>query len=82
MLVSPSVHRLVTAVGYYGLSLSLTSLAGDKYLTLFIGGCVELPAYCAAVFILNRSGTRRRRRPVAVGVWHELSLQLISFTTI
>ena len=48
-------HRLVTAVGYYGLSLSITSLAGNKYLNLFIGGCVELPAYCAAVFILNRS---------------------------
>ena len=46
--------RLVVAVGYYGLSLSITSLAGNKYFNLMISGFVELPAYIAAVFILNR----------------------------
>lgn len=46
--------RMVVAIGYYGLSLSVTSLAGNKYLNLFISGALEMPAYIAAVFILNR----------------------------
>ncbi|XP_064613192.1 organic cation transporter protein-like [Liolophura sinensis] len=51
-----------TALGYYGLSLSFTQLAGNKFLIFFISGVVELPAYMASIYILNRFG---RRKPMA-----------------
>ena len=46
--------RFVVAVSYYGLTLNITSISGDKYINLFISGALELPAYGAAVFVLNR----------------------------
>ena len=53
---------MVVAIGYYGLSLSITALSGNTYLNLFIAGMVELPAYCAAVFILSRWGNNQTRK--------------------
>ena len=42
------------AVSYFGLTLNITSLSGDKYINLLLSGALELPAYGLAVFILNR----------------------------
>lgn len=53
----------VMACGYYGLSLSITSLSGSKYLNLFFAGLFELPAYIIGPFIVNRFG---RRLPLGV----------------
>jgi len=41
------------AVCYYGLSMAITSLSGNKYENLFMCGLVELPAYISAIFILK-----------------------------
>lgn len=46
--------RFVAACGYYGLSLNLTALSGNKYFNLFLGGLCELPAYVSAIFIVRR----------------------------
>lgn len=54
---------MVLAVCYYGLSFNVTSLAGNKYLNFFIAGAVELPAYIAAIYILERFG---RKRPLCI----------------
>ena len=47
-------YRMVTAIGYYGLTFNLSSLAGNRYLNLFIGGMVELGAYCMSIYVLGR----------------------------
>ncbi|CAH1801726.1 unnamed protein product [Owenia fusiformis] len=51
------------SVGYYGLSLSISTLAGSKYLNFFISGAVEIPAYILAMFVLRKYG---RRIPLCV----------------
>lgn len=48
------LFRLATGLGYYGLSLQASTLAGNKYLNFFISGAVELPAYLSGVYILSR----------------------------
>ncbi|KAK2155588.1 hypothetical protein LSH36_236g03011 [Paralvinella palmiformis] len=48
----------VVTASYYGLSLRLSSFAGDRYLNFFYGGLCELPAYCVAWIILTRFGRR------------------------
>ncbi|ELU14225.1 hypothetical protein CAPTEDRAFT_220884 [Capitella teleta] len=53
----------VSACGYYGLSLNLTTLSGNKYFNLFLGGLCELPAYISAIFIVRRFG---RSRPLSL----------------
>ncbi|XP_046357284.2 solute carrier family 22 member 6-A-like [Haliotis rufescens] len=40
------------AVGYYGLTFKITSLAGNKYLNFFIGGCVEMLAYIIGIYVM------------------------------
>ncbi|XP_046545766.1 solute carrier family 22 member 6-A-like [Haliotis rubra] len=40
------------AVGYYGLTFKITSLAGNKYLNFFIGACVEMLAYLMDIYIM------------------------------
>ena len=47
-----------TSVGYYGISLNISSLAGNKYLNFFIGGLLELMAYILTVFVAERFGRR------------------------
>ncbi|KAI0215704.1 Organic cation transporter protein [Lamellibrachia satsuma] len=51
------------AVCYYGLSLAITSLSGNKFLNLLMCGLVELPAYITAIFILKWFG---RKYPLCV----------------
>ena len=46
--------RLATSLGYYGLSLNASHLAGNKYLNFFISGAVEFPMYPAGILILSR----------------------------
>ena len=46
--------RLVNSLVYYGLSLSTSQLAGDRYLNFFISGLVEIPAYTACIFVLQK----------------------------
>ena len=43
-----------TACGYYGLALNASRLAGNKYLSYFINGAIEFPAYLSGVWILSR----------------------------
>jgi len=40
---------------YYGLSLSTSSLGGDKYINFFLSGAVEAPAYALTVVVLQKS---------------------------
>ncbi|XP_060062784.1 organic cation transporter protein-like [Ylistrum balloti] len=47
------------AVGYYGLSFSVTSLPGNKYFNFATGGSVELVAYILVVIIIQCFGRRR-----------------------
>ncbi|XP_028407609.1 solute carrier family 22 member 15-like isoform X2 [Dendronephthya gigantea] len=47
------------SVGYYGVSLNISSLAGNKYLNFFIGGTLELIPYFLTVFITERFGRRK-----------------------
>ncbi|CAB4010695.1 organic cation transporter -like, partial [Paramuricea clavata] len=48
-----------TSIGYYGISLNISSLAGNKYLNFFIGGLLELMAYILTVFVTERFGRRK-----------------------
>ncbi|XP_046854931.1 solute carrier family 22 member 5-like isoform X2 [Xenia sp. Carnegie-2017] len=48
-----------SSVGYYGISLNISSLAGDKYLNFFISGVLELGAYILTVFVTARFGRRK-----------------------
>ncbi|XP_071956981.1 organic cation transporter protein-like [Antedon mediterranea] len=50
---------LVNSLVYYGLSLSTASLGGRDYLAFILSGCVEIPAYLAAMFGIDRFGRRR-----------------------
>ena len=45
--------RFAVAVGYYGLLLSMTGLAGNQYLNFFISGSVDLVAFILVVFIVK-----------------------------
>ncbi|CAH1797125.1 unnamed protein product [Owenia fusiformis] len=53
----------VNILVYYGLSLQTGYLAGNLYLNFFLSGLVEVPAYLAVTFSLNRYG---RRWPVCI----------------
>ena len=46
--------RFASGVVYYGLSLSTSTLAGDKYVNFFLSGAVEAPAYLLTVFVLQK----------------------------
>ena len=43
-----------TSCSYYGLSLNVSRLAGNRYLNYFINGAIEFPAYLSGVWILSR----------------------------
>ncbi len=49
-----SNDRFASGIVYYGLSLSTSTLAGDKYVNFFISGAVEAPAYMATIFVLQK----------------------------
>lgn len=46
------------SVGYYGMTFKIAGLAGNKYLTFFISGCVDLVAFTLVVFVIQRFGRR------------------------
>ncbi|XP_066935821.1 organic cation/carnitine transporter 2-like isoform X1 [Clytia hemisphaerica] len=52
---------LASSVGYYGLSLAVGGLAGDRYLNQFIGSVIELVAFSSVIFVLKYF---RRRYPL------------------
>ncbi|CAB3991007.1 organic cation transporter -like [Paramuricea clavata] len=52
-----------TSLDYYGLSLNISSFAGNKYLNFFISGALEPIIITSTIVILNRFG---RRIPVCV----------------
>ena len=52
-----------TSLGYYGLTLNISNLAGNKYLNFFISGTLEIFILTVTMYILNRFG---RRRPLCV----------------
>jgi len=39
---------------YYGLTLGAGELAGNKYINIFLSGLVEMPAYSASFFMLQK----------------------------
>lgn len=46
------------SIAYYGLSLSKKNLDGNPYLTMFLRGLVELPAYIFLCLFMDRMGRR------------------------
>lgn len=48
-------HRFVNVLVYYGLSLGVSRLGTDLYLTQFIFGLVEIPARTLVLFVLPYS---------------------------
>lgn len=46
--------RFSSSVGYYGISLNISSLAGNKYFNFFISALLELIAYIMTVFVTER----------------------------
>lgn len=57
------VAWFTSALVYYGLTLSTSVLVGNKYWNCFLSGLVEIPAYVANVYLLERFG---RRIPLCV----------------
>jgi len=47
--------RFAGGVVYFGLSLSTSTLAGNKYVNFFLSGAVEAPAYGMTVIVLQKS---------------------------
>ena len=47
---------------YYGISLSTSGLGVNAYISAFVSGAVEIPAYLSCWFILDRYG---RRLPIS-----------------
>jgi len=50
-------RRFASGVVYFGLSLSTSTLAGNKYVNFFLSGAVEAPAYALTVVVLQKSVT-------------------------
>ncbi|KAI0220240.1 Organic cation transporter protein [Lamellibrachia satsuma] len=48
----------VSSSVYYGTSLNVGSLSGDRYVNFFLSGLVEIPALLFVVFVNNRIGRR------------------------
>ncbi len=48
------LNRFVNVVVYYGLSLSTSLLAGDRYLNFFLSGLVEVPAYAVTLISVQK----------------------------
>jgi len=46
--------RFANGVVYFGLSLSTSTLAGNKYINFFLSGAVEAPAYGLTVVVLQK----------------------------
>ena len=47
-------NRFASGLVYYGLSLSTSTLAGDRYVNFFLSGVVEVPAYGLTIIVLKR----------------------------
>ena len=46
--------RFANSLVYYGLSLSTSSLAGDKYLNFLLSGLMEVPALFITIVVSKR----------------------------
>ena len=55
MVMCGNLGRFAGGVVYFGLSLSTSTLAGNKYINFFISGAVEAPAYGLTVVVLQKS---------------------------
>ncbi|CAB3998813.1 organic cation transporter -like [Paramuricea clavata] len=47
------------SLGYFGLALNISSLAGNKYLNFFISGALEIIIIALTIFVSNRFGRRK-----------------------
>ena len=56
-----NIDRFASGVVYFGLSLSTSTLAGDKYVNFFLSGAVEAPAYALTVVVLQKCVSRASR---------------------
>lgn len=54
--------RMLTSIGYFGLSLSTPNLHGDAYVNCFLSAVIEVPAYVIAWLLLR---TLPRRYSIA-----------------
>ena len=50
--------RFITTLVYYGLSLSAGDLGVDFYVSFFISGAIEVPAYLYVMFALDKFGRK------------------------
>lgn len=46
--------RMIVTLVFYGLTLSAGQLAGNFYVTNFVSGFVEIPAYVASFFAAQK----------------------------
>lgn len=53
--VTCGMYRFASGVVYFGLSLSTSTLAGNRYINFLISGLVEAPAYALIVVVLQKS---------------------------
>ncbi|KAK7116571.1 organic cation transporter protein-like [Littorina saxatilis] len=49
---------ICNSLGYYGLTLTSSQMAGNRFLNFFLQGLVEIPAYVMVYFALRRFGRR------------------------
>lgn len=56
---------LVNSFIYFGLSYNTGDLSPDPYISFFLSGAVEFPAYLLTMKVIQRAG---RRRPLAYGM--------------
>ena len=58
MISNISFNRFITTLVYYGLSLSAGDLGVDFYVSFFVSGAVEVPAYLYVMFALHWTGRK------------------------
>ena len=52
----------ITAMGYYGITLSMSDLAGDAFWSNALSALMELPSYVFLVLLMDKTG----RKPLLV----------------
>ncbi|XP_075975357.1 organic cation transporter protein-like [Anticarsia gemmatalis] len=62
--ISP-IWWITTTFIYYGLSINVVNMSGNRYLNFIAVSAAEIPGYWTAVFLIGRIG----RRPVLIGAF-------------
>jgi len=67
--------RFAGGVVYFGLSLSTSTLAGNKFINFFLSGAVEAPAYALTVVVLQKSDSYLYPVYTAKRIRHEANMK-------